>query len=82
TEPAGFNLILLDLMMPVMDGRAFLEARATDPKLLAVPVVVLSAYRDLNAPELSKNVLCAMRKPIKLAELSNVVRDVCCAGGR
>lgn len=37
------SLILLDLMMPVMDGFAFLEAMRERPELGAVPVVVLTA---------------------------------------
>ena len=38
-------LILLDLMMPVMDGASFREAQRKDPRLASIPVVVLSAYR-------------------------------------
>src|SRR4051794_8391277 len=37
------RLILLDLMMPVMDGWEFRRHQREDPKLAAVPVVVLSA---------------------------------------
>jgi CheY-like chemotaxis protein len=36
-------LILLDLMMPVMDGFAFRSAQREDPRLARIPVVVLSA---------------------------------------
>jgi CheY-like chemotaxis protein len=36
-------VILLDLRMPVMDGRAFLAARASDPVLAVIPVIVLTA---------------------------------------
>ena len=36
-------VVLLDLMMPVMDGRSFLAARDTDPSLSAIPVLVISA---------------------------------------
>jgi len=43
-------LILLDLMMPVMDGFAFLEAMHGRPALSAVPVVVLTA-KELSAEE-------------------------------
>jgi CheY-like chemotaxis protein len=43
-------LILLDLMMPVMDGFAFLEAMHERPALSAVPVVVLTA-KELSAEE-------------------------------
>jgi CheY-like chemotaxis protein len=36
------NLILLDLVMPIMDGFSFLEARQKLPMLLEVPVLVFS----------------------------------------
>jgi CheY-like chemotaxis protein len=35
-------LILLDLVMPIMDGRGFLKLRAKDPMLRQIPVVVVS----------------------------------------
>jgi CheY-like chemotaxis protein len=37
------DLIILDLMMPVMDGLAFLEALRRDPRHLRLPVVVVTA---------------------------------------
>jgi len=40
------SLVLLDLMMPVMDGWQFREAQLHDPELSDIPVVVLSAVRD------------------------------------
>jgi CheY-like chemotaxis protein len=39
-------LILLDLMMPAMDGFEFLKKLETDYKALAVPVIVMSAARN------------------------------------
>ncbi len=36
-------LILLDLMMPVMNGWQFRAAQLADPELAAIPVVVMSA---------------------------------------
>src|SRR5687768_13520104 len=40
-------LVLLDLMMPVMDGWEFLAARKEDPRLASIPITVISASRDL-----------------------------------
>jgi CheY-like chemotaxis protein len=37
------GLILLDLMMPIMDGWTFLGLQRLDPELAAIPVVILSA---------------------------------------
>ena len=39
------GLILLDLMMPVMDGYEFIAQRNSDPALAGIPVVVISAGR-------------------------------------
>jgi len=37
------DLVLLDLMMPEVDGRALLAQMATDPALAAIPVILISA---------------------------------------
>lgn len=42
------SLILLDLMMPVLDGWAFRRAQMEDPALREIPVIVLTA--DVSAP--------------------------------
>src|SRR5262245_53475016 len=39
-------VILLDMMMPRMSGAAFRQAQLQDPRLEAIPVVVLSASDD------------------------------------
>jgi CheY-like chemotaxis protein len=38
------SLILLDLMMPVMDGRAFYEEQQADPELRDIPVVAFTSF--------------------------------------
>ena len=43
-------LILLDLMMPVMDGRRFRIEQLKDPSLARIPVVVMSACDDEAVP--------------------------------
>jgi len=73
-------LILLDLMMPVMDGRQFRAAQMNDPALAAIPVVVLSAHTD--AAELARQmgVLDVLKKPIDLASLLATVHRFCAKG--
>jgi two-component system chemotaxis response regulator CheY len=44
------DLILLDLMMPRMDGWAFRQAQLRDKKLKDIPVVVLSAVSEIGKP--------------------------------
>jgi len=38
------DLVLLDLMMPIMDGFAFLEAIRNQPQFCELPVIVFSAW--------------------------------------
>ncbi|MET0340499.1 MAG: response regulator [Polyangiales bacterium] len=40
-------VILLDLMMPEMDGAQFREAQLRDPTIAEIPVIVLSADRKV-----------------------------------
>ena len=69
-------LILLDLMMPVMDGQTFRAEQRADPTLAEIPVVVISAYRDVErqAAELAAEVL---PKPVRLDSLLATARRHC-----
>ena len=70
-------LILLDLMMPVMDGATFRETQRSDPRLASIPVVVLSAHRDLQAQAGSLDAVSILRKPPSLRELVSVLQAHC-----
>ncbi len=63
------DLILLDLMMPVMDGWEFRMEQQRDPALSPIPVVVLSAV--YNAPERAGLLGAAdyMQKPVEFDRL-------------
>ncbi|MEJ7732242.1 MAG: response regulator [Polyangiaceae bacterium] len=63
------SLILLDLMMPVMDGGSFLEAYTTAPSLPLVPVVVLSGNLEIHQRRHDTHVIVYLRKPINLERL-------------
>ncbi|MCK6530377.1 response regulator [Myxococcota bacterium] len=66
----GSCLILLDLMMPGMNGWQFLEECSRDVVLAPVPVVVVSAFE---APRGFR----AIRKPIDFNHLVGIVREHC-----
>jgi len=44
--------ILLDLMMPTMDGRAFRRAQRSDPTISHIPVIIMSAVSDVQRDDL------------------------------
>jgi two-component system chemotaxis response regulator CheY len=62
------RLILLDLMMPVMDGWEFLRERERQPSLAEIPVCAVSA-----AETLPDDVEHQIRKPFRLEDLLEVV---------
>jgi CheY-like chemotaxis protein len=65
-------VILLDLAMPVMDGREFLKLRAEDPVLRHVPVVVVSGNGA--SAELLDGINAYLLKPVKVDHLIKVIR--------
>lgn len=70
-------LIVLDLMMPVMDGISFRHEQLQDPRLAGIPVVVVSAYRDAREQAASVHAAACLQKPLKLADLLRVVEKYC-----
>jgi len=70
------SLIVLDLMMPVMDGWQFREAQLRDPRLASIPVVVLTADGNTRQKGTRMGAAAALQKPIALERLLAVV-DAC-----
>jgi CheY-like chemotaxis protein len=68
------QLVVLDLMMPVMNGWEVLEARAANPELQRIPVVVVTANlgTDLGAA-LNKGICALLPKPFDLSALKAIV---------
>ena len=69
------DIILLDLMMPVMDGWEFRRKQQSDPALAAVPVVVLSALDHRRAAEV--DAVAFLKKPLDFDRLLELVRQHC-----
>ena len=62
------DVILLDLMMPVMSGWEFREAQLRDPALADIPVVVVTAFEEsLDGTEL-------LRKPFLVEDVLDAVQ--------
>lgn len=64
------DLVLLDLELPIMDGRALLERLRGDPSLSGIPVVVLSGAPDATTVHATDNV----KKTKLLDGLARVLR--------
>ncbi len=69
------NLILLDLMMPVMNGFEFREKQLENPKWADIPVVVMSA--DVLAQQRIERLRGAkfLKKPPELQDFLRIVKE-------
>jgi len=71
------GLIILDLMMPRMDGRMFREKQLAQAPLAGIPVIVISAYRDVSGTSREMRAAAWISKPLNLPALLRAVRDRC-----
>ena len=68
------DLIILDLMMPVMNGWDFHKHLKANEKLQSVPVLLLSAYVRKGTHTGPQDVAGALQKPVSVDELLGWVR--------
>ena len=70
------SVVLLDLMMPVMNGWEFLKAFKKEDRFTGIPVVILSAFAD-RATIIGGDAISVLRKPINLNALFSVLDEHC-----
>jgi CheY-like chemotaxis protein len=70
-------LILLDLMMPVMDGWTFRYEQRRDPALGDIPVAILSATASPSEDAKRLGAIAAFRKPLDVEALLDLVAAHC-----
>lgn len=75
------DVILLDLMMPVMDGWQFRDAQNRDDAIAGIPVIVISAVAAQNTALLG-GVAASLTKPFSIDVLLGTVADVIATTGR
>ncbi|HEV7425580.1 MAG TPA: response regulator [Thermoanaerobaculia bacterium] len=70
-----YAVVLLDLMMPRLDGFGVIEWLKKNPPLIKPIVIVITAYADQRFKEVdAEQVSGVLRKPFEVAELGNLVR--------
>ena len=69
------SVILLDLMMPVMDGWQFRQQQLRDPEIADIPVVVVSAAGRDRISNVDANAY--LTKPVDLEQLLDRVSQYC-----
>lgn len=70
-------IILLDLFMPTMNGWAFREEQLRDPRIAAIPVVVITADAGAVRGLDGLGIVDAMTKPIDFERLLSLIAVHC-----
>jgi CheY-like chemotaxis protein len=68
------DIVILDLMMPIVSGWEFLEEKAKDEMLRKIPVLLMTAFDHGNAP--FGNVVATFRKPADMRKLVQVIESL------
>lgn len=77
-HPENFCLIMLDIMMPVMNGLEFRQIQQRDPVLRKIPVIAMSADpRQLNVIA-QFDVVARLEKPLDYDRLVETIEHYCC----
>ncbi|HEX6159256.1 MAG TPA: response regulator [Thermoanaerobaculia bacterium] len=70
------DVVVLDLMMPVLSGWDVLRERVEDDDLRRIPVIIVSANRDPEVATAMAQGICAfLPKPFDIGALSALVRS-------
>ena len=75
-EREQIDFVITDLMMPVLDGLAFLDALRADPRRKNLPVIFITAYPDDRKAEesLRKGAAFFLAKPVDFDRLLTIIR--------
>ncbi|HEX8408627.1 MAG TPA: response regulator [Thermoanaerobaculia bacterium] len=75
-----YSVILLDLMMPRVDGFGVVEHIRNHPPAFKPVILVITAYADQKFKEVDPSVVTGViRKPFEVSDIGNIVR-LCVAG--
>jgi CheY-like chemotaxis protein len=69
------QVILLDMMMPRLDGEGFLRALMDDPSLSSIPVIVESGHAAARQRAKDLGAADCLVKPIELSDLLRAIRS-------
>jgi CheY-like chemotaxis protein len=69
------SLIILDLMMPVMDGFEFREKMVTNLRLARIPIAIMTADGHVDEKKIRVKAAAALRKPADAEAILQIVRQ-------
>jgi CheY-like chemotaxis protein len=73
---AHMDLVIVDFMMPLLDGAAMAKAMKEQPALKDIPIILMSAVSEATVRERFADYAAFLRKPFTVATLLDQVRKV------
>lgn len=70
------GLILLDMMMPRLDGEGFLRALRSDPNTADIPVVIVTGHPGARRKATELGAAGCLVKPVELIELESMIHQI------
>jgi CheY-like chemotaxis protein len=70
------SVIILDLMMPVMDGFQFREKQILNARIASIPVAIMTAGGQVDEKKIRTGVSAALKKPADVDEILSVVKKL------
>jgi CheY-like chemotaxis protein len=67
------DVIVLDFMMPVLDGAGTLAALAADPAHRDIPVILMSSLPEASIAEQASGYAAFLRKPFRIATVLEAI---------
>ena len=79
TLQRGFRpcLVVVDLMMPKMDGWEFRQRQLSDPQFAGIPVLIMSGYPNADKAAGTLGVRTVLKKPLSVPRLLSLVSRHC-----
>lgn len=72
------DVILMDMLMPVMDGYAFRQEQLKKPEWEQIPLLAMSAQDQEMEKLASHGIVNFINKPLELDQLLNQVKQLSC----
>ncbi|HKP86924.1 MAG TPA: response regulator [Blastocatellia bacterium] len=70
------DLIITDIMMPILDGIKMIERLRAVPDFSQLPIIVISAYSEKTAEAMRAGANCALSKPITVSLLISTIKKM------
>jgi CheY-like chemotaxis protein len=77
SDPAAFCVVLLDLMMPGVDGWQFRREQLADATIASIPVVVMTAGRTAASSQIGA--AAVLHKPVNIQTVIDAITPYCAA---